>query len=71
MEKEKVIEILEMIKICLKNNSIENALELIQVEIDNLNGINEQKCKKTKYYFYDYYCQHCSNLNCNSNKNIK
>ena len=59
MEKDKVIDILKMIQVCLKHNSIENALDLIQIEIDNLNGITPQKCKNTKYHFYDYYCQYC------------
>ena len=69
MDKNEVIDILLKVKICLKNNSIENALEYIQLEIDNLKGITEKRCKNAKYCFYDNYCQFCSNLNCNSNKN--
>lgn len=69
MDKDKVIEILNQIQVCLKYNSIENAKEYIQIEIDNLNGETEKKCQNTQYYFYDNYCQYCSNLNCNKNIN--
>ena len=48
---------------------MEKYKEIPKIEIENLKGITEQRCKNTKYYFYDWYCQYCSNLNCNSNKN--
>lgn len=70
MNDKKVLDILNKIHICLKNNSIDNARYFIKLEIENLKGITEQKCKNTKYYFYDYYCQYCNNLNCNSNKKL-
>ncbi len=70
MSEEKVLEMLNRLYICLKNNSINNARELIRIEIENLKGITEQNCKNTKYYFYDCYCKYCNNLNCNSNRNL-
>lgn len=69
MENSKMLEILQQIKMLLVNNSLDLAMELTQLELDNLNGITEQRCKNTKYYFYDCYCKYCSNLNCGSNKN--
>ena len=41
----------------------------MQLEINNLKGTSEAKCKNTKYYYYDYYCKYCDNLKCSSNKN--
>lgn len=69
MEKEQIIDILQMIKSCLNNDLLFEAKELIKIEINNLKGITEQNCKNTKYYFYDWYCKYCSNVNCGSNKN--
>lgn len=69
MQNEKMLEILRRIQICLERDSLDLARELIQLEIDNINGATEQRCKNTKYYFYNWYCDKCSNLNCESNKN--
>ncbi len=68
MDEQEVINILNKIHICLKNNSKNTAKDLIKIEIENLKGITKEKCKHTKYYYYDYYCRYCNNLNCNSNK---
>ena len=70
MEESKILEILNRIKVCVKSDSLNVAKELIKIEIENLKGITEQRCKNTKYYFYDTYCKYCSNYNCNSNKNL-
>lgn len=68
MNEKKVLDILNKINACLKQNSINKAIEYTQLEIDNLKGVSQEKCKNTKYYYYDYYCKYCDNLNCNSNK---
>ena len=70
MEESKILEILNRIKVCVKSDSLNVAKELIKIEIENLKGITEQRCKNTRYYFYDTYCKYCSNYNCNSNKNL-
>ena len=70
MEESKILEILNRIKVCVKSDSLNVAKELIKIEIENLKGITEQRCKNTKYYFYDTYCKYCNNYNCNSNKNL-
>ena len=69
MDNEKMIEILDRIELFIKKDSLDLAKDMTKLEIENLKGITEQRCKNTKYYFYDWYCQYCSNLNCNSNKN--
>jgi len=69
MKKTTLLEIIERIENCLEYGSVDIAKQLIKLEIENLKGITEERCKKTKYYFYDDYCKYCSNLNCNSNQN--
>ena len=69
MEKLKMLELLNRIKICIERGSLDIAKDLIELEIENLKGITEQRCKNTKYYYYDWYCQYCSNFNCNNKKN--
>jgi len=64
-----MLNILKRIKILLERDSLDTAKDYIRLEIDNLNGTTEDRCKNTKYYFYDCYCKYCSNLNCLSNKN--
>ena len=71
MDNEKMIKILDRIKLFIEQDSLDLAKDITKLEIENLKGITEQRCKNTKYYFYDWYCQYCSNLNCNSNKNNK
>ena len=65
---DKLYKILEKTEICLKKNAKRIAINYINLEIENLEGVTEMKCKNTKYYYYDYYCKYCNNLNCNSNK---
>lgn len=69
MEDSKMIDILKRIKMFLKDDSLELARELTNAELENLEGISEQRCMNTKYYFYDFYCKYCENLNCSSNQN--
>ena len=63
-----MLDILKKIKMFLDDDSLDLARELAQLELDNLKGITEQRCKNTKYYYYDWYCQYCSNLNCSGNR---
>lgn len=69
MDNEKMIKILKRIELFIEQDSLDLAKNMTKLEIENLKGITEQRCKDTKYYYYDWYCQHCSNFNCNSNKN--
>lgn len=69
MEELKMLEILNRIKICIERDSLDIAKDLIELEIENLKGTTEQRCKNTKYYYYDWNCKYCNNLNCSSNQN--
>ena len=69
MEELKMLELLDRIKVCVERGSLDIARDLIQLEIENLKWITEQSCKNTKYYYNDWYCQYCSNFNCNNKKN--
>lgn len=69
MDNVKMFEILNRIKICIKRDSLDIAKDLIKIEIENLKGITEQRCKNTKYYYYDWNCKYCENFNCSSNNN--
>lgn len=70
MNEEKMLVILNRIKNFINMDSKDLAQDYIRLEIENLKGITEQRCKNTKYYYYDWYCQYCSNLNCNQNKKV-
>lgn len=70
MEELKMLELLNRIKICIEQGSLDIATDLIELEIENLKNNTHQKCKNTKYYYYDWACQYCSNLNCNQNKKV-
>ena len=56
MEDKEMLNILEKIKICLKNNSLDIAINLITLEIENLNGITERRCKNTIFNYCNWYC---------------
>lgn len=71
MDENELLKVLERIKQLLKNDSLIEAEEYIDLEIENLKGITEQKCKNTMYYFSDFYCKCCENLNCSNNQNIE
>lgn len=70
MEEIRMLEILNRIEAYVKRDSLDIAKDLTQLEIDNLKEITEQRCKNTKYYFYNWYCKYCNNLNCESNKSF-
>ena len=70
MERLKMLELLNRIKICIEQGSLDIAKDLIELEIENLKNNKDQKCKNKKYYYYDWACQYCSNLNCNQNKKV-
>lgn len=70
MKELKMLEILNRIKVCIEGDSVDIAKDLTKLELENLKGITEERCKNTKYYFYDCYCKYCNNLNCESNKNF-
>lgn len=69
MDNEKMINILKRIELFIKQDSLDLSKDMTQLEIESLKGITEKRCKNTKYYFYDFYCKYCHNLNCNSNQN--
>lgn len=68
MEYSKVLDILDRLQSCLEHNLIDIAKELLQLEIENLQGITEIKCQNTIYDYYNWHCKNCSNLSCNNNK---
>lgn len=69
MENVIMLDILKRIKMFLLEDKIDLARELAELELDNIKGLTEERCKNTKYYFYNSYCKYCSNLNCPSNSN--
>lgn len=70
MENLEMLEIIQKIKLFLNKDSLDLARDTIRLELENLKGITEKRCKNTKYYFYDWYCKYCDNKNCASNKKI-
>lgn len=70
MENLEMLEIIQKIKLFLNTDSLDLARDTVRLELDNLKGITEKRCKNTKYYFYDWYCKYCDNKNCASNKKI-
>ncbi len=70
MENLEMLEIIQKIKLFLNTDSLDLARDTVRLELDNLKGITEKRCKNTKYYFYDWYCKYCNNKNCASNKKI-
>lgn len=71
MDNEKMIKILKRIELLIEQDSLDLAKSMTNLEIENIMGITEQRCKSTKYYFYDFYCKYCNNLNCHSNQNTE
>lgn len=65
---EKMLKILNQIEVCVERNALDITKDLIQLEIENLKGITQKKCRNTKYYFYDWACKYCLNFNCENNK---
>lgn len=62
-----MLDILRRIKMFLLDDEITLARELVELELDNITGATEERCKNTKYYANEWYCKDCSNLNCSSN----
>ena len=54
MDNEKMIKILKRIELFIEQDSLDLAKNMTKLEIENLKGITEQRCKNTKYYFYDF-----------------
>ena len=70
MERLKMLEILNQIEVCIERGSLDITKNLIQLEIENLKGITQKNCSNTRYYFYNWACRYCLNMNCESNKGI-
>lgn len=68
MEESTMLQILNRIKICIDRNSLDIARDLVNLEIENLKDLTKKKCKNTRYYYYDWCCGYCSNLNCSCNR---
>lgn len=69
MEETKMLKILDTVRVLLEKDCLFEAKEYIRIEIENLKGITQKKCRNTKYFFGNY-CKYCSNLNCSENENI-
>lgn len=69
MEETKMLKILDTVGVLLEKDCLFEAKEYITIEIENLKGITQKKCRNTKYFFGNY-CKYCSNLNCRENENI-
>lgn len=70
MERLKMLEILNQIEVCIERGSLDITKDLIQLEIENLKGITQKNCNNTRYYFYNWACKYCLNVNCKSNKSF-
>ena len=68
MEESTMLQILNRIKICIDRNSLDIARDLVNLEIENLKDLTQKKCKNTRYYYYNWSCWYCSNLNCSCNR---
>lgn len=64
-----MLEILDKIEWLIVRNRFIEARRIVKQELENLNGITEQKCKRLK--INQGYCRICRNRNCNLNENIK
>lgn len=69
MENVIMLDILKRIKMFLLDDELVLARKLVELELDNIKGITEERCRNTKYHFYNSYCKYCSNWNCSSNAN--
>lgn len=67
MENLEMLKILQRIKLFLNTDSLDLARDTVQLELENLKGITEEKCKGHRLYCDDWYCHYCSNTNCPSN----
>lgn len=69
MKETEMLEILDRIRNLLESCSPDVTKQYVELEIENLVGTTTERCKNTKYYFYNWYCKFCSNANCISNRN--
>ena len=70
MDEKVMLSLLDRFEDLVDKNRFVEARRLVEREIENLQGITEQKCKLHKRN--KDYCNICSNLNCNlNNKEIE
>ena len=50
-----MIKILKRSELFIERDLLDLAKDLTKLEIENLMGITEERCKNTKYYFYCKY----------------
>lgn len=67
MEEKLMLSLLDRIEELVNKNRFVEARRLTERELENLQGITEQKCKAHK--INKGYCKICSNSNCNLNNN--
>ena len=67
MEELKMIQILDRFIWYANRNRLIEAQRVVKQELNNLNGITEQKCKSRK--MNKNWCKICKNRNCNLNVN--
>lgn len=64
MEELTMLDILKKLEWLVVRNRTFEAKKRLTIELDNLKGITEQKCKLIKVR--KDYCNHCWNYNCNN-----
>lgn len=67
MENLEMLKILQRIKLFLNRDSLDLARDTVQLELENLKGITEERCKEHRLYCDNWYCHYCSNTNCSGN----
>lgn len=65
-----MLEILEKLEWLVVRNRTFEAKRRLKIELENLKGITQKNCSNTRYYFYNWACRYCLNMNCESNKGI-
>ena len=65
----RISEIVKMINLLMDMNKLYEAKKYIEIQIENIKGITEQKCFKRKVRAD--YCRHCKNEFCNLNETPK
>lgn len=70
MKETVMLNILDKLEWLIVRNRTFEAKKVLRIELDNLKGITQKNCSNTIYYFYDWACKYCQNVNCESNKSI-
>lgn len=70
MKETVMLNILDKLEWLIVRNRTFEAKKVLRIELDNLKGITQKNCSNTRYYFYDWTCRYCLNMNCESNKSI-